>query len=144
MQKIIEKFLTYLLTQKRVSANTFAAYKNDLDQFVGYLQEQKISQDALSHDILKQFVQQLSAGPAKARTLARKISTLKIFFSYAHEQFGVENFPEELIFPKLDKRLPSALSEEEVEYLLAAADLDTSDTGFRDALFIICLRIAHF
>lgn len=142
MKKLQTQFEVYLLSEKHVSANTFAAYKNDLDQFCRYLEKKNISESQIDEQAVKAFVYELASQELSARSMARKISSLKIFFSFLHDRLGVPNYAQELIFPKLDKRLPEALSEEEVESLFDAADQDATDVGLRNKIMLSLLYVS--
>ena len=63
-------------------------------------------------------------------------------FSYAHEHHGWPKLAEDLIFPKLEKRLPQHLPENEVEVLLKVADLDNSDIGVRNKVMLYLLYVS--
>jgi integrase/recombinase XerD len=76
------KFEAYLLTEKRVAKNTFFSYQKDISQFIQFLTKQKISLEKLTGDELKKFVHYLHGLKLSARSIARKISTLKTFFAY--------------------------------------------------------------
>jgi len=135
------KFEAYLLTEKRVSQNTFTAYKRDVAQFTDYLRRKKIAlEDAKVADI-KQFLQYLHKQKVTARTMARKISTLKAFFGYAHRYLGWDHIAQDISFPKIDKTLPSYLPEDEVEKLLNVADRDRNAIGVRNKVMLYVLYV---
>ena len=138
----LTKFETYLLTEKRVSSNTLSAYKQDLDQFFSYLEKKEVPFSDVSAEILKQFVYFLKDTALSARSMARKISTLKSFFSYLNRTFQMPNYARELIFPSLEKRLPSAITEQEIESLLAVADNDTTPLGERNKIMLYLLYVS--
>ena len=105
-KSIITKFEAYLLTEKRVSTNTFNAYKSDLEQFMAFLQSRNILLQDASRQHIKNFLLYLKTMSLSARSMARKISSLKVFFSYLHRQVGFNNLADDLTFPKIDKKLP--------------------------------------
>lgn len=142
-QEILTKFHAYLLTEKCFSFNTFSAYKNDLEQFNIYLAKHKNDDlSCMTTELLKNFLHYLYDMQLSARTMARKISSLKLFFNYAHERFGIENSAQDLCFPKIEKSLPSALSEEEIHQLFTIADTDNSDTGLRTKVMLYLLYVS--
>ncbi len=142
MQAIIEQFFTYLLTEKRVSANTFQAYKTDLLQFQYFTEKNSITPANLTVKELKLFLHDLKKEHLAARSMARKISTLKLFFSYAHEKGLLADLGAHLTFPKIEKSLPNYLSEQEVETLLQVADRDTSSNGRRNKVMLYLLYVS--
>ncbi len=143
INELLTKFEAYLLTEKCVSLHTFSAYKNDLKQLSSYLELHGVHTiAALPEETLKEYLHYLYKENMTARTMARKISSLKLFFQYGHDRFGIANSAQDLIFPKLDKSLPSALSEEEIQKLFVVADQDTSEIGKRTRIMLYLLYVS--
>ncbi|MBT3456160.1 tyrosine recombinase [bacterium] len=148
IKSLINHFATYLLTQKRVAHNTYSAYCKDLEQFEEFLTEQKIELESLSYKTIKLFLSHLKNHNIGPRSLSRKISTLKAFFSYANQNYNVQNFMVNIGFPKLEKKLPRHLVENEVIQLMQKAEEDASPTGIRNKtmlhlLYATGLRISE-
>ena len=141
MKHYADQFFTYLLTEKRVSSNTFSAYKTDILQLVDFIVSNSIACDELSIKDLKQFLQHLKKDQLSASTMARKISSLKLFFWFMHEKGLLPDLGTQLIFPKLEKKLPHYLSEEEVGQLLQAAEADTSAHTQRNKVMLYLLYV---
>lgn len=142
MEALITKFEAFLLTEKRVAHNTFAAYKRDVEQYVHFLTK-KGSQlkDATTEDI-KSFLQHLYEQKLTAQSMARKISSLKSLYSYLHNHHSFENHARDILIPKLEKRLPQYLTEQEVEQLLQATHRDESLNGLRNKAMIYLLYVS--
>jgi integrase/recombinase XerC len=113
-----EQFLSYLGLEKRYSSHTVTAYEEDLRQFFNFL-EQTYGSVALP-DIHHSYVRSWLAGTLKgrdgkaasARTVNRKISSLKSFFKYALKQQWVsQSVMLKITAPKLNKRLPLFVEE---------------------------------
>jgi integrase/recombinase XerD len=136
---LFTSYSTFLLTEKRVSKNTFSAYKNDIEQLLEFLKSKKLKLQTCNKNHLKIFLKILKDQGVKARTLSRKISCFKAFFRFLNERFGIPNKAEGLIFPKLEKTLPIYLTEEEVVKLLAVAAKDKSDKGLRNRVMLSLL-----
>ena len=141
-RRIIEQFNTYLLTEKRVSSNTFSAYRNDVEQCTTFLQSHGVMPDSISVQDIKSFLHYLKRINCSARTMSRKISALKIFFAYLHQRYGLHNVAEDLTFPKMEKRLPHYLSEEELEKLFEVSELDTTPNGLRNKIMLYLLYVS--
>lgn len=138
---LITKFEAYLLTEKRVSQNTFMAYKRDLQQLVRFLARQELhSLPMVSLEHLKQFIHTLHEAKLSVHSIARKMAALKGFYGYV-EQFGIENYAKELTMPKLPQRLPEFLSEQEIEQLFEAAAEDTSPAGVRNKVMLYTMYV---
>lgn len=139
---LFESFQQFLLTQKRVSANTFEAYCSDLAQFKEFLVSQKITILTLDSLCVKKYISYLvDSLHLSASSRARKISCLKAFFSFLHTHYNIPNLGLELIIPKLEKRLPHFLSEAEIDQLLRVADLDTTPIGIRNKIMLYMLYV---
>ncbi|HEV2602017.1 MAG TPA: tyrosine-type recombinase/integrase [Candidatus Babeliales bacterium] len=140
---IFVHFHAYMLTERRLAHNTYLAYKRDLAQFELFLQKNSIALEVIRAKHVKHFLRTLRAvEDLTARSLARKVATLKLFFSYAHERFNIQNCGEHLITPKIKKALPQYLSEQEVEAFLAAAEADNSPLGIRNKVIVYLLYIS--
>ncbi|MGB8367378.1 MAG: tyrosine-type recombinase/integrase [Candidatus Babeliales bacterium] len=136
------KFEAYLLTEKRVSANTFTAYKQDITQFVYFLEKNSIRIEQINKNDLKKFLSYLYGLKLSSRSVARKISSLKILFTYLHQQFDWKDMGEELYLPKIEKKLPQYLTEEEIKLLLTTADQDQTAIGRRNQVMLYLLYVS--
>lgn len=137
--EVTGQFHSYLLTEKRVSMNTFLAYKRDIQQFNDFLQKERIKLNAANKRHLSSYLKLLHDQGITARSLSRKISSLKIFFNFLSTVFHIPNIAKSLVFPKIEKTLPTYLTEQEVEKLLKAANRDTSDKGIRNKVMLYLL-----
>jgi len=135
---ILSKFEAYLLTEKRVSQNTFDAYKRDISQFIEFLNKRKIILKKVQLKELKKFLEHLHKQAISARSIARKISSLKTFFAYLHRQFEWENVAKDLRIPKMEKKLPRYLSEKDITTLFKMAGKDKTHNGVRNRV-MLCL-----
>ena len=132
----IAQFHSFLLTEKRVSKNTFMAYKSDIDQLVAFLQRNKIEINTCKKKDLKLFLKKLRDDGLKAKTVSRKISSIKFFFEFLNLHFSVPHVARSLVFPKVEKKLPSYLTEKEIKKLLIAANRDNSNKGIRNKVML--------
>ncbi len=139
---VVNKFIVYLLTEKRVSHNTFAAYRRDIQQFMFFLKQANLVLEDLVLKDLKHFLKYLKDLELSARSMSRKISSLKTFYGYLEHHHGWDNLASELIFPKLEKRLPSYLSEQEIEHLLKVASADATDQAIRNKVMLYLLYVS--
>lgn len=139
LDDILGRFHAHLLTEKRVSQNTFFAYKQDLDQLNVFLVKQKLVLSRVTKKDLVQFLKELKTKGLSAKSLSRKISSLKFFFRFLSENYHYPNVAQTLVFPKIEKTLPQYLTESEVEKLLASANRDASDKGVRNKVMLYLL-----
>ncbi len=122
MNKQIELFCNYLLIDKKYSSNTITAYHNDLMKFMNFCHKEIGNID--TNDV-KAYLRNLTQHEENKTTIARNISTLRSFYKFLMIEKVVSHNPMENIeLPKLDKRLPNTLDEEDIDKLL---DIKTSD-----------------
>jgi len=142
MQEVQTKFESYLLTQKRVSDNTFSAYRRDIEQFVKYLKGEDVTLQTLCVADLKSFLSHLKGEKIGPRSLARKVSALKAFFLYLNDRLDIPNLAAELHVPKIEKRLPTYLQENEIQQLFAAASEGTTSQEIRNKVMLYLLYVS--
>lgn len=136
---LVTKFESYLLTERRVAQNTFDAYRRDLEQLFLFLKKRNVKFKTIEPQDLKDFLKELKKEGLTARSMARKISCFKTFFLYLDEYFDISNPTEQLILPKLEKKLPQYLTEKEIEKLFRVADLDKTPLGVRNKVMLYLL-----
>lgn len=140
MQAKIANFLAYLEEEQGRSAHTTAAYRNDLLQFYEYLMQSSSTDhrapqawDCVTPDMLRDFLACLQAKSYAPATVARKIATVKSFFQYLADEYGVlPNPAQTLEIPKVEKHPPFTLSPREVDLLLAEPAKQTAPKALRD------------
>jgi integrase/recombinase XerD len=133
------KFEAYLLTERHVTTNTFASYRRDIKQFINFLDKKSCAINDVDGAVVKEFVHYLYGLKLAARSIARKISALKTFFIYINAHFGINNSAKELHIPKIEKRLPTYLTEDEIGKVLACSEKDTTPLGVRNSIMIYLL-----
>lgn len=123
----VEEFLASLSAERGLSANTLAAYRRDLRDYLAYLGDNEPSAGrAVS------YIAQLHAATLKPATIARKIAAMRGLHRFlVAEQFAAEDPTVLLDSPRLGAPLPKALNVDEVERLVAAPAEDTP-LGARD------------
>lgn len=146
MEEQLVAFLKYLEQEYHYSENTIAAYRNDLGQFLGYVEElhgsridswtQVTSEEIQAYlDFMKSKPQ-----PYASSTIARKVAAIKSFFNYLSAQDIIaENPAVDVDSPKVKKRLPQTLSFEEVDRLLAAPSTSHTPKNLRDRALLSVL-----
>lgn len=130
MQRHIDKFIAYLEIEKNASVHTILNYKLDLTEFSNFLKDTAV--DKVDYLSLRKYLAHLKEKNLKSRTLARKVSCLRTFFKFLSREGYIKTNPATLLLtPKLDKRLPQFLTEDEVLKLLEAPSKD-DESGLRD------------
>lgn len=139
MQATVDEFLDYLAAEKGYSGNTLAAYRNDLNQFTQRLSDEagvtnwaEVNQSQIVDYIL--YMKELEYASS---TVARKVAAIKSFFHYLRDEDIVKNDPTlTLESPKVKKHLPKAISEEDVERLLAEPTKSDTPKALRDSALL--------
>jgi integrase/recombinase XerC len=131
----VAAFLQYISTEKRFSAHTVLAYTNDLSQFVAYLENiySLTSVQEVRHFHIKSWVAALATDSIQARSIVRKLSTLKSYFKYLLKHRLTEHDPMlKIIAPKTKKRLPVVVQAENLENLFEKIEFTDDFSGWRD------------
>lgn len=126
----IDLFHQYLLVEKGLSKQTWISYLEDLQAFFNYFDKKQTVED-LSESDLENFMKfELSLGKTVS-TVLRRLSSTRSFFLFLKKEGYYQGGIPDIESPKKPKRLPNFLSEDEVDKLLDAPNLET-DTGIRD------------
>jgi len=135
----IESFEKYLRYERRYSEHTVTSYINDLGQFQVYLSAQLglSREEDLKHFHIRSWIVYLMKDGYTAKSVNRKISTLKSYFKYLKKAGIVRTNPtSKVIAPKIAKRLPTVVREERLEKLLSDSIIDSDFRSVRDSLVI--------
>jgi integrase/recombinase XerC len=114
LHPVANRFLAYIQLEKRYSAHTFSAYQQDLIQFFTFLRSQygDVPLTGISHSHVRTWLAWLMEQGVIARSVNRKISTLKSFFKYALRLGELSQTPmTKVTAPKTGKRLPAFIDE---------------------------------
>jgi integrase/recombinase XerC len=133
MQEDFDKYIKYLEAERNVSPYTIRNYKTDLSDFFHFLKQNDIgSLEKVDRQVLRAYMGSLMEQGIVKASIARKLSAIRSFYRYLVREKKLKTNPiERASSPKLDKRLPSFLTMDEVERLLNAPDPSTPQ-GLRD------------
>jgi integrase/recombinase XerC len=108
------------------------SYATDLRLLREYISTTKLALHAIDRKQIRYFIAALAEQGTNKRTLARRVSTLRSFFTYCLKEKLIEKNPMDGIdLPKLDRKIPTSLQYEQVVMLLSQPST-TSLLGFRD------------
>lgn len=146
----IEQFLQYIAEEKGYSANTLAAYRNDLTQFSSFLSGRVDGWDQVNRQIIIDYIMVMKADQEYASsTVARKVAAIKSFFHYLVDKGELGDDPTATLdSPKVRKRLPRAISAEDLERLLeeparAQTPKALRDRALLEVLYATGLRVTE-
>lgn len=134
MKEQVRRFLDYIVEEKGYSENTLAAYRNDLSQFLEFAGPRVDSWAAVTRELIMDYIMRMKSGQEYASsTVARKVAAIKSFFHYLVDTGKLEDDPTATLdSPKIRKRLPKAISAEELEVLLAEPAEEETPKALRD------------
>ena len=119
MEKQLNLFLGFLENEKKVSANTLQSYKRDLKQFEKYIEENAEDYSKITEEGIKEYINYMQEIGKKPSTISRGLASIRSFYQYETKNKVVEKDPTEGIqSPKIEKRIPSILTSNEVALLL--------------------------
>lgn len=148
-EALLDEFCDALWLEDGLSRNTIESYRRDLAQFGGWLADTHgKALTAASHSELLAFLAQRVSLRAKPRTTSRELSSLKRLYQFLLRQGKIQTDPTlQIASPKLPRSLPKSLSEEDVEALLNAPDvngpLGVRDKTMLEVLYASGLRVSE-
>jgi len=119
INSIIENFISTKVLDKGITNNTIIAYKKDLNQFINWCLNNKVSFIEVKKKDINVYIQFLKNKKTNSSTTNRKLSVIKSFYDYLI-QIELINLNElkTISTQKLEKNLPKLLSEKEILYLI--------------------------
>ncbi len=124
-------FIEYLQFEKRYSKHTLIAYETDLQQFFSFIdtQYQLTNLNELNTSMIRTWLASLKEDELESKSINRKISTLKSFTKYLIKNEYLERSPMAgIISPKISKRLPNFIDEDQLNTLFNHVEFTDSWT----------------
>lgn len=121
----INDYKSYLQIERGLAKNSIDSYTRDINKLVNYLKDNELNENPIKieKDLVQQFIYEI-AKTINPRSQARIISGLRSFFEYLIFEDYRETNPLDLIeTPKIGRKLPDTLSNEDIDELIAAIDL---------------------
>ncbi len=148
---LLDEFSDTLWLEDGLSHNTLESYRNDLRQFGNWLIEHQKSGGELikaTHTDLLEFLAHRVESNVKASTASREVSSLKRFYRFLLRQGRIHTDPSlNISTPKISRHLPVTLTENDVELLLAAPDINqplgVRDRTMLEVLYASGLRVSE-
>ncbi|RYM32400.1 integrase [Brumimicrobium glaciale] len=135
---MVEQFIIYLNTEKRVSEHTSTAYEKDVKSFLEFVavdNEEDLKE--LTYQNIRAWIVELINNNHSNRTVNRKLSSLRTFFKWAQKNHIIEVDPMlKVRGPKQEKRLPEFVKQEEIETEDLNKLFPDGFSGLRDRLII--------
>ena len=150
MDEYLERFFDYLENEKRYSPHTCSAYRRDLNNFLEFLAvSDTVFRDwstiTIHHS--RQYVVYLNKNKQSAKSIQRKLSSLRSYFRYLmRENILTANPVEGVKAPKVEKYLPKVLDVDQVQQLFSKNESDPlliRDLAMLELLYGSGLRLAE-
>ncbi len=148
---IVEKFEAYLSNEKHYSEYTVKSYIKDIRDFENFIKTEELARDLLSvrrERLARHFLSHMDQIKLSRKTIARKISALRTFYDYLISESEIDiNVFSQIEIPKIPKKLPVIIHDEELKVLFESID-QTKPLGYRnyvilDVLFSCGLRASE-
>nr|WP_076586131.1 site-specific tyrosine recombinase XerD [Vibrio ostreicida] len=147
-QEVVERFLDAMWLERGLSENTVMSYRNDLSKLLEWMADKNYRLAFISLSGLQDYQSWLLDKDYKQTSRARMLSAIRRLFQFLHREKLRSDDPSALLVsPKLPKRLPKDLSEEQVEALLQAPDpsdsIELRDKAMLELLYATGLRVTE-
>lgn len=144
MEDNIREYLNYALVEKKLSLNTIASYRIDLDHYINFFRDKKLI-DITKKDISK-FIESLKDKGLNEKTINHVIGTVKSFHNYFSTHYDIANVTENISRLKTTKTLPKVLSIDEVDILLninLTSSYDYRNKAMLELMYSSGLRVSE-
>jgi integrase/recombinase XerD len=125
-------YLDQLRIERGLSSNSISSYSRDLQKFESFLQANTLDFERLSPQELTDFEVSLKSLGLALSSINRTLSAVKGFYKYASLEFDIANPTLEIVSAKIARKLPKALSVDEVTKLIESAKREGDPTSLRD------------
>ncbi len=130
MEKQIKLFLEFLQNEKKLSNNTLQSYQRDILQYQEYVEKNRVNYAKAKQEEIKTYLEYLAGIGKKTSTISRNLASIRSFYQFLIRIKKAKHDPTDGIqSPKIEKRVPSVLTSQEVELLLEQPkDVDLKGT----------------
>ena len=131
----IESFIEYLKNERNYASHTLISYERDIRDFEAFILNEELAPDLLSvrrERLGRHFLSYLDEHGLSKSSIARKISALRTFYDYLVKREEIDvNIFKNLDVPKIPKKLPQMIDDQEINMLFQSID-QTTPLGFRN------------
>ena len=126
MKTKIDDFINYINLEKKYSNHTIRAYKKDLYDFYNFINKHSISSFMnIKKKHIHEYLYFLSVKQLSNKTVSRKLACLKSLFDFLVKNDNIKNnVAKSVPSPKLDKKLPIFLNQDQISLLLNLSDFN--------------------
>ena len=149
MKAFIDEFMNYLSVERGLAKNALLAYRRDLNKYIDYLSPKGVKTAAqVNREHVSNFMFDLKKHDMSATTICRNLAAVKMFHRFLVRENLAKEDPTTLVdTPKLWKRIPSVLTQAEVESMIAAASgkkaQQVRDQAILEILYASGMRVSE-
>lgn len=132
----LASYLDHLRIERSLSPASIDGYRRDLNRFGLLISDSKLEFTGINDDDFGRFIADLSTQGLATPSINRFISAVKGFYKYCALEYGIANPLQDVKTFKVSRKLPKAISIEEVESLIRATTSSSDATSLRDRLVI--------
>lgn len=142
---LIQTFLGYLKFEKRYSAHTLISYQTDLTDFSSFMETEfgNLSLQQINHGLIRSWLAALKEKGLTAKSINRKISSLRSFFKYCLKTGEITTSPmTKVINPKTGQRLPVFIKQEDALEMILTVNQSAEDWKTLNAKMLVSIFYA--
>jgi integrase/recombinase XerD len=148
MQEALDDFIHYLQIERGLSENTLQSYARDLRTYSKYLQANEVQEwEYVTRAKLTAYLRWLHDNGKSAATIARTLSSIRLFHQFLLREYGLKEDPSiHIDTPKKERKLPKILSSDEVDKLLSCPGTDIltiRNRAMLETLYATGLRVSE-
>ena len=146
----LKAYESYLLLEKHLSKNSIEAYKRDIKKLYQFIKKhgRDVAPAAINQSDIESFLSYLFKNNVNDRSQARTMSGIKSFFKFLLVENQIDQNPSAYIEgPKLQKKLPTILSIDEIDLLICSVDMSKEEAirnkAILETLYSCGLRVSE-
>ena len=150
METLIKEYQYYLQSVKMMSQNSILSYVNDVTNYLNFLisKYQVDDMQDVSSEEIRGYLASLKKKKMSSASMSRNLCSVKSFHRFLYEeQYTKVNVSKEIAAPKMEKKLPTVLSIEEVTKLLDVVQgdkpLDKRNQAMLEMIYATGLRVSE-
>ena len=135
-ESALAAYLDHLRIERGLSNNSIAAYRRDLTKFGDFLTGTASSFDAISEQKIVDYEVALKSNDLSLSSINRALSALKGFYQYCEREYHIDNPSRESSSHRLARKLPKALTVDEVSRLIASGYQEGDISSYRNCALL--------
>ena len=135
-ESALAAYLDHLRIERGLSNNSIAAYRRDITKFGDFLTGTASSFDAISEQKIVDYEVALKSNDLSLASINRALSALKGFYQYCEREYHIDNPSRESSSHRLARKLPKALTVDEVSRLIASGYQEGDISSYRNCALL--------